>query len=288
MHHPGDNQEISDPSCALGPARRLTAICAMLALIAAGAGLLFPSVYRDPAAIVPALRGQDLLTLLALPVLLIAVVAAGRGSAAGRIIWFGILSYLAYVSAGAAFGYYLNSLVLVYIALLSTAAFSLGALCRAIDAADLERRFGDGVPRRSVAAFLIMIAVLLLVPEVGQIAAFLSRGEVPELITRAGAISNFVYVLDLGAMVPLCVLGTILLLRRRPWGIVISGGMLIKCATMGLALVLMDVFVGRAGGRVDFVFTGMYAAIAVGGLGFSTALLLSRRRAPEREEGEAL
>jgi Mg/Co/Ni transporter MgtE len=58
----------------------LTVLVIVLGIVASASGLLLPNLYRDPVGIVPALRGQDLITLLTMPILLVTLFAVRRGS----------------------------------------------------------------------------------------------------------------------------------------------------------------------------------------------------------------
>jgi hypothetical protein len=80
------------------------------------------------------------------------------------------------------------------VALFSLCVFALAAACNRLDVGGIARQFDAGTPRRSVAIFLGFIAFMLSVLWVGQI----------------------VYSLDLGLIVPLCMLAAIWLWRRAP------------------------------------------------------------------------
>jgi hypothetical protein len=163
-------------------ARWLTVVMLPLLALAAGAGLLAPAVYeRNPATIVPALRGQDLVTLLAVPVLAAALAGAWRGSQRATLIWLGVLGYMDYTYAGAAVGYAFAELTLLYIALFSLSAFALGAAAGGLDTAAIAEAFDETTPRRAVAAFLALIGLLLAALWLGQIGAFLVSGALPAL-----------------------------------------------------------------------------------------------------------
>src|SRR5262245_28226368 len=56
-------------------AQLLTAAIILLAAVASAGGLLIPGLYRNPAPIVPAMQGQDAITLLVLPILSVALLA---------------------------------------------------------------------------------------------------------------------------------------------------------------------------------------------------------------------
>lgn len=251
-------------------AEYLTAAILLLTAIAAAVGLFIPDFYRDTAWVVPQNRGTDLLTLAgALPALALTLLAVRRGSQKARIIWLGLLGYVLYIYIGATMAYAFNNLYLVYVALFSLCIFALILAGTTIDADAIRERFDSGTPHRSVAAFLLLMAVMLTVAYLGQIVPFFLTGEVPEIVTLAGGPTFFVWALDLGLIVPLSVLGAIWLLQRRAWGYILAGCMLIKAATMGMALLAMTWFSVVAGIEADIAIAGLWVMIATGGLGLS-------------------
>lgn len=253
-------------------AQTLTALIVLLATVASAGGLLIPDLYRDPAAMKPVLQGQDLVTLIAIPVMAMTLLAVRRGSARGTLAWLGLLGYLLYTYVGAAFAYAFNDFFLIYLAIFSLSVFALVAAATGIDVAELHRRFDTAVPRKPVAGFLILIALMLAMGELGEIIPFLTTGAVPEIIRRSGGSTCFVYVLDLGMIVPLALLSAIWLWRRLPWGYVLAGSILIKGATMGLALLSMDWFAVHAGYPADGL-AAIWVVIAFGSLGMSVWFL---------------
>lgn len=256
----------------LRPALTLSALAVPLAALAAGGGLLIPGLYRDSAALVPVLQGQDLVTLLALPALVAGMIAAARGSARGAIVWVGVLGYLCYTYTGAALAYHFNAFTPLYIALFGLTAFGLAAACAALDPAAIRAPFGGRAPRRAVAAFLAFIAVCLGLAELAPMLPHLAAGTLPASMAAYGLSSFFVYALDLGLVVPLSALGAAWLLRDRPWGYLLAGVMLIKAAVMGLALLAMNWFAARAGLPSDGLVP-LWAAIGLGGLAMSAWFL---------------
>jgi hypothetical protein len=254
-------------SPALRLASWLTVAIVPLAATASAAGLILPGLYRDPSAVVPAMRGQDLVVLLCLPVLVGTIGRVQRGSPRATLIWIGLLGYLVYTYTGAAFAYRFNHLFLIYIALFSLSAAALLAALRGIDMIELARKFDPATPRRPVAAYVVFIALLLGVSELSQLISALVYGRVPALISRSEGAGNFVYVLDLGIIAPLALLAAMWLLQERPWGYVLAGFMLIKAITMGLALLAGTWLSVRAGAGFELGLTLGYAVIAFGSMG---------------------
>ena len=127
-------------------AQLLTAMIVPLALVASAGGLFIGSLYRDPASVLPAIQGQDLVTLLALPALVVALVAAQRGSTRATMAWIGLLSYVCYAYTGAAFAYAFNAFFLIYVALFSLSVSALVAVASGIDVIELQQRFDSATP----------------------------------------------------------------------------------------------------------------------------------------------
>lgn len=248
---------------------RMTIAIVLLAAVAAGLGLLVPAVYRETAWVVPQNRGQDLVTLLALAAMLPVLAAARRGSPRATLIWLGLLGYLAYTYTGAAFAYGFNLLFPVYVALFALTGAALIAGLSGISTADLHAAFGPGTPRRGVAVFLLLMALVLCLLWSSQIIPFYTEGKLPEMIERANTPTVFVYVLDLGVVVPLSVLAAVWLWQDRAWGHVLAGFVLVKAATMGLALLAMTAFVLQAGMAADLTLSAAWIVLAAAGLAMS-------------------
>lgn len=225
----------------------LTAAIIPLAAVAAGAGLLLPGIYRDPAWLVPQARGQDLVTLLAVLALAIVYPAVRRCEARAVLAWLGLLGYLAYTYTGAAFAYSFNSLFLLYVVLFSLTVLELGRALANLDAEGIRNGFDGGTPVRPVAAFLALVALMLLVLWLSQIVPALVGGTVPDAVSRSNGSLKYVFALDLGLVVPASLLGAWWLLRRKAWGFVLAGLVLAKATTMGLALLSMTLFTVAGG-----------------------------------------
>lgn len=253
----------------LAIAQGLSLAVIVLAAVAAGVGLFMPGVYRETAWVIPQNRGQDLVTLLALLVLLPTLAAARRGSPRSTLVWLGLVGYLAYTYTGAAFAYGFNLLFPLYVALFALCGAVLIAALSALDAAALRQAFDARAPRRGVAVFLVVMAALLTLLWASQIVPFYTRGQLPDMIVKANTPTVFVYVLDLGIVVPLALLSAWWLWHARPWGFVLAGFVLVKAATMGLALLAMTAFALHAGIPVEAVLSVAWVTLALAGLGMS-------------------
>ena len=100
----------------------LSSIIVLLTAIAAGGGLFFPSIYRDDvinnAFNKAGWYGNDLVTfIVAIPLLMGALIFAGRGSLRARLIWLGMTYYILYDYAFYLFGAAINWFFPLYVTL---------------------------------------------------------------------------------------------------------------------------------------------------------------------------
>lgn len=248
----------------------LTTLIVLLGVVAAAGGLFLPGLYRDNSYMSSQAIGQDLVTLVvAIPALVVTLAFVRRGSARARLVWVGLLSYMCYTYTTYAFGSTFNPFFLIYVALFSLSIASLIAVLGAIDAPAWLRRFDAGTPRVAVAVFLVLVGVMVAGLWLPPILGYLGTGVLPETLVLSGLPTNFVYVMDLGLVLPLSLLTAALLLRREAWGYVLAGVILTKAMTMGLAMLSMVWFMVRDGQALEVPPTVMASVVTLGGLGLS-------------------
>src|ERR1700704_2829435 len=94
--------------------------------LAAGIGLMMPGFYREAPTWTSQARGQDLVTLVVgVPLLVVGLIGARRGSVRCLLLWLGAVGYMAYAYATYAFATHFNSLFLVYILNFSLSVYAL-------------------------------------------------------------------------------------------------------------------------------------------------------------------
>ena len=270
----------------------LSALILVLAAAAAITGLAAPSIYRDAASVVPQALGQDAVTLfVAVPLLAVATFAMRRGSLRGRLLWLGALGYMAYAYGTYALWAHWNPLFLVYVALFGLSLYAVALGLVRTDAAGLRAALVTTRPARPVAWFLFIAALLVSALWLSEEVTALVRGEVPPTIVQMESDTNVVHVFDLGVVMPAFVIAAVLLLRDRPWGYVLASLLLVKAATIGLAVLAMMWFTVRAGLEVAVPYALFFLALTASAVGYSWQLLgaLGKRGtvAPMRRYHEA-
>jgi hypothetical protein len=275
------------------PLRWLISLIGVLALFAAGAGLFWPGegpttmfmshrgevvmlygrgLYRyDTVSMATQARATDLVTLvIGLPLLSIATWLSVRGSLRGRLLLSGTLGYFLYTAMSLAFLAAYNELFLVYVALFSLSLVAFVLSMMAFDLAELPGAFSSRLPRRSIAALLFVAAGFLLLAWLGRILPPLLRGATPALENTTTLV---IQAMDLGLVVPLCVLGGMLLLRKHAWGYLLASVALLKMVTLGLAVSAMAITMLWAGLTMSVVELLVFPALTLASLALAAVLL---------------
>jgi hypothetical protein len=241
-------------------ADRLAGLAAVLAGIAAAAGLIAPGLYRDAPFWAQQARATDVTTLfLAVPILVIGLWTARRGSPVGRLAALAGVLYLIYNYAIFSFSVAINPLVAIYIAILSLAVWGFALTL----SADPLPRLVAGLPRRTAAGVLIAVAVVFALLWLSQIAAATFTGTIPVDLERAKLPTNPVYALDLAFFLPLCVVAAIGLLRRAPAAAAFALPMLIWLFLTSVGVVGAFVFATIGGDPFPVVPAVLVSTIGV-------------------------
>lgn len=229
---------------------------------AAAAGLFAPELYRDAASVLPQAMGQDAVTLFVIvPLLGIATTFMWRGSLGGRLLWLGSLGYMAYAYGTYALWARWNPLFLLYVAVFGLSLYAVALGLVRTDAARVALAVRGRIPTRLIAGFLVATAVLVSALWLAEQVTALVSGVVPPSIVQLEAGTNVVHVFDLGIVMPAFVIAAVLLLRGRPWGPVLAAMLLVKAATIGLAVLAMIWFMARSGYGADPGYVGFFVAL---------------------------
>jgi hypothetical protein len=262
----------------------LSAIIAILTVVASAGGLFIDHLYRDNAFATSAWRGTDLATLvIAVPILIAALILSLRGSLRAQLVWLGMLDYTLYNYAYYVFGAAFNRFFLIYVALFTLSLFALIFGLAKIDVKGIRHRFRARTPVKWIASYMLFVAIGIGGLWIAQSLSFVVSGQVPQFIIDVAHPTSVVFALDLSLVVPFLALGAIWLWQRQPWGYVLAAILNVKGAVYMLALAAVSVSAAKAG------FSGTSAELPMWGLlclGFLLAsLFLLRNVQPAQEEG---
>jgi len=227
--------------------------------------------YWDTVSSAAQMQANDLVALaLGLPLLAVSAWMAFRGSLRGRLLLAGTLGFILYTYITMCFGAHYNALFLVYVALFSLSLFAFVLVMMTFDLDSLPARFSENLPRGWIAGLLFFAAAFLSLAWLGRIAATFSSDSAPMLENTT---SMFIQAMDLGIIVPVCVLSGILLLRRKPWGYLLASVGLTKFLTLGVAVSLMGLNMARVGVPVSVVELVIFPGMALAGVVMTVILL---------------
>jgi hypothetical protein len=217
--------------------------------------------YWDTLSSAAQMQANDLVTLvLGLPLLAISFWLALRGSLRGKLLLSGTLGFILYTYITMCFGAAYNQFFLVYVAIFSLSLFAFILSMMSFDLKTLPAHFSEKLPRGWIAGLLIFAAAFLSLAWLGRIAATLAPHAVP---TLENTTSMFIQVMDLGVIVPFCILAGILLLRRNPWGYLLASVGMFKFLTLGIAVSTMGINMARRGVAVSAVELVVFPLIAL-------------------------
>ena len=183
-------------------------------------GLAFPHLYEDVGFVKMTWFGNDLITLcLAVPIFAIALKLERKELSIGRILWLGTLAYSIYNYSFYLFGARLNSFFLLYLTayLLSVIIFIL--LIINTDARLLAVGFKDKTPVKPIGGYYILLSLCLSIIWVVMWFSYIFSGNELPIPVEAFQV---VAVLDITLMAPAIFAGGFLIIRKKPWGYIIS------------------------------------------------------------------
>jgi hypothetical protein len=226
------------------------------------AGLLYGQggLYDPDPRTLPTFLGQDGLTLVAgLPLLLVSLRLARRGSLRGLMLWAGSLFYVTYSYAYYVLGARFNPLFLAYVVVVSASGYALLYILLSLDAEAIEARFSARTPVRALGGFLAFMGAFPAAMWVAAIVAATASGATPSAVERV------VWPMDLVVAFPALFWGGVWLWRRQALGYAVGGVLLVKAAAVGPTLVLNSWLVTRWGVPLDPMLP-FYAFVGAGGL----------------------
>ena len=242
----------------LRPYYVLGSLIALLLVITAGAGVFTKGLYTPflSAELVAFQYFQDLVSLLFAPLLIAAMVYAGRGSARAFIIWAGLLVYVLYYYAFYGFGMVYTAYYPLYLVLMGLSGFSLIGMLTAVDLGAFHKLVTDRMPVRFIAVVLGM-SVLFVPIWLGM----MMQG----IAAQQASNTALVFVLDLSFLIPAIAFTAVQICRQRPVGYLLSGVFLFKATVSGILLTGGEFLKMQRGLPPAMDQLGMYVFLAVAG-----------------------
>jgi hypothetical protein len=209
---------------------------------------------------------QDVVTVLVgIPLLAASLASARKGRLKGKILLAGTLAYFLYTYASYSFTSMFNDLFLVDVGLMSLSFFAFLLAMMSLDPRILQQSFNAKLPVRTIAGFLIFIAAVIGLMWVGRIEPSFVGSAVPIGLEHYSTL--VIQALDLGFVVPAAILSGLLLLQRRPLGLLLSSILCVKAVTMLTALTAMIIGQMVAGVSMEAAEIILFPAFNLAGIG---------------------
>ena len=221
-------------------------------------------IYKnDSIAIVAQGRAQDVVTLvLGIPILLISLGMYRKKSLKGKLLLTGTLAFFLYTYVSYTFLWMYNSFFLIYVIIMSASFFAFTLCMMSFDLDQLRNSFNTKLPIKTLAIFQIVIGLFLAFNWLGMILPAVINNSVPLIIEHYTAL--VIQGLDLGFIFPISILSAVLLLKRNPYGYLLSSIVIIKGITLGTSVTAMVIGQLLAGVKLNIAEIVMFPLLSIG------------------------
>jgi hypothetical protein len=214
---------------------------------------------------------QDFFDLfLVTPLLIITSWLAYKNNRIALLLWAGTIVYIIYTFVLFCFAVHFNFLFLIYCLSLGLSFYAfLYFLFSQLEESIIDGFYGK-MPIKTVGYFLIAMAVLFYALWLSEIVPANINNTTPKTITETGLITNPVHVLDLSVFLPGLIFVAINLLKKKPWGLVLTPVTLTFMTLMVIAISTMIVVMKMKGIAPDLSGAYIMGVLAL----FSLILLI--------------
>lgn len=221
---------------------------------------------------------QDVVTIvLGIPLLVISLYLAIKGSLKGRLLLTGTLGYFLYTYASYAFLWMYNPFFLAYVILMSASFFAFILCMMSFDIQKLSLCFSEKLPVKFLGGFSIFVAVIISLMWLGRIIPALISNTVP--IGLEHYTTLVIQAMDLGFIVPVAIISGVLLIKKKPFGYLLASVIYLKEVTMLTALTAMiigQIIAGVKIGIVEVVVFPVFNLIVI----YSIILIMKNVKEP--------
>ncbi|MEQ8155150.1 MAG: hypothetical protein ABRQ25_09755 [Clostridiaceae bacterium] len=186
---------------------------------------------NDSIAAVAQGKASDLITIiLGIPLLLSSLYLTNKGSFRGKLILTGTLGYFLYTYMSYTFLWMYNSFFIIYVILMSLSLYALILSFMSFEIEKLPSMFSKNLPTKFLGGFQLFVAFAIGMLWLGRISSSIFEGAVPVGLEHYTTL--VIQGMDLGVVVPTAVLSGILLIKRKPFGYLLSSTIIIKGVAM--------------------------------------------------------
>ncbi len=257
----------------------LSILVVILSAVVSSGGLLTDNLYRDNEVVKSMWFVNDIVTLfLAVPSLAAAMIFARSGSLKARLLWAAVLWYMIYNYVFYVYGAVFNAFFLFYVALIILAAYAVVLILANVDRDEVSKSFREKTPNRLIGVFMLFFGAALGTPWIAMALGFILAGQ------DAGDANRIVIATDWIFMLSIVFVSGVLLLKKHPWGYILTMLIMIKTQFYPVVLILGGIFTYAKTGVWDSfipLYTILWAVCAV------VFITLLRNMRPVSQPGSA-
>lgn len=218
--------------------------------------------HHDSVSVVSQGIAQDIVTvLLAIPLLLISLYLSRKGLMKGKLLLAGTLGYFLYTYISYVFLWMYNPFFILYVTIMSASFFAFTLTMMSFDIENLSSYFDKRLPVKFIGGFQIFFSIVIGMLWLGRIVPSLMNGTPPIGLEHYNTL--VIQGLDLGFIVPLAFLSGVLIIKRKPFGYLLSSVIIMKGITLGTAITAMIIGMAYAGVPISFVEILMFPSISL-------------------------
>lgn len=205
---------------------------------------------------------QDIVTLiLGVPLLFISLYKMNRGSLKAKLLLTGTLGYFLYTYISYVFLWMYNSMFIVYVILMSASFFAFTLSIMSYDIESLSYKFNKKTPVKFLGGFQIFLGIAIFLLWIGRIIPSLLDGDIPVGLEHYTTL--VIQALDLGFLVPIAIISGLLLIKKKPFGYLLSCVVITKGFTMAVAISAMIIAQYLVGVEMNTIETMVFPIISL-------------------------
>lgn len=177
------------------------------------------------------------------------------------LLWGGINVFISYTYAIYCFAVHFNGLFLVYCFVLGLSFYSFAFFSQTKEYSAI--RYLDNIPVRAVGTFLIVIACIFYLIWLKEVIPSIAGNTFPKNLVEYGTLTNPVHVLGLSIFLPALIITAVLLLKKKPLGLLLAPAMLVFCSLMAISISVLIIIMKLKGLEGDLSITIVFGLLAL-------------------------
>jgi hypothetical protein len=244
---------------------RLSFLLVILVIIVSIIGLFFPDTYsKETPNWTAQAVGQDMFDLFVIvPFLIIAAIFIQRKSRIALLLWGGVIFYLVYTFVIYCFAVHFSRLFIFYCMILGLSFYSLVYFLLSQIKESVTDWFEKKAPVKGVGIYLIAIACVFYLLWLSEIMPAIIAGATPKNIVEIGLLTNPVHALDLSVVLPGFIVVGVLLLRKKPLGLLLAPTVLVFMFLMDLTIGGLNIVMRARGLEASYILSAVMAGLAL-------------------------